>query len=179
MNTTKLAKHYESLTPEERLPLIIAACGRGDETERARLANSAPLVSYQNRHHLLLSSRLKEVASRLIARQLELAAQVFHSLAISGFDDDIPEVVRVLALYFVVNQDAWREFCAGFGVESDAVLIGMVGAETIAEMEPRIRRLAHTADEATAWLQKQSGDTTELPTVAATAEAMRQALNGQ
>lgn len=51
MNTTKLAKHYESLTPEERLPLIIAACCRGDETERARLANSAPFVTYQARHH--------------------------------------------------------------------------------------------------------------------------------
>lgn len=117
------------------------------------------------------------MASRLIARQLELAAQVFHGLTLGGFDGEIPEFARVAALYYVINHDAWREFCAGFGVEPDAVLAGMIGAETIAEMEPRIRLLAYAADEATAWLQKLSGEATEPPTVAAVVEAMRQAIN--
>ena len=33
MNTDRLAKHYASLTPAERLSLLMAAAARGDEEE--------------------------------------------------------------------------------------------------------------------------------------------------
>jgi hypothetical protein len=35
MNSNGLAKNYGSLTPEERLPLVLAASWLGDEQERA------------------------------------------------------------------------------------------------------------------------------------------------
>jgi hypothetical protein len=42
MNSNSLARHYNKLTPWERVPLIIAAGLRDDGTERERLVSSAP-----------------------------------------------------------------------------------------------------------------------------------------
>src|SRR5262249_47266915 len=47
MNTDRLARHYATLTPAERLPLIMAASARGDEAEYEHLARSAPRVYLQ------------------------------------------------------------------------------------------------------------------------------------
>lgn len=178
MNTAKLAKHYELLSPDERLPLIIAAFARGDTTEATRLVNSSPMVRMQARDHFPLSSRLERLALRYVARQLDLAGQVSHGLALFADEGETPEFVRVAALLFVVNFDAWQQMCNGFSVTPDAVLRGFAGADAVADAEPRMRRLAFTADEATAWLQQQHGDAMDVPTVAAMAEAMQQALNG-
>src|SRR5262249_24128853 len=47
MNTDPLAKHYGILTTAERLPLLMAASARGDETEYERLVRSAPKVRFE------------------------------------------------------------------------------------------------------------------------------------
>jgi hypothetical protein len=47
MNTTNLVRQYDALTPWEKLPLIVAAAGRGGEVEETRLANSAPRLNLQ------------------------------------------------------------------------------------------------------------------------------------
>jgi hypothetical protein len=47
MNTNGLAKHYGILTPEERLPLILAAADRGDAAEADRLAHTAPRKGWE------------------------------------------------------------------------------------------------------------------------------------
>jgi len=38
MSTTKLSKHYPSLSPAERLTLLLAAADRNDDVEHARIA---------------------------------------------------------------------------------------------------------------------------------------------
>ena len=67
MNTNGLARHYGSLTPEERLPLVLAATWRGDGPERARLLASAPRVAYQTGNPFALRPYQNE------------AADVFHA----------------------------------------------------------------------------------------------------
>jgi hypothetical protein len=42
MNTKGLAKHYDSLTPWERLPLILAASSRGGRTTWLKLMEKRP-----------------------------------------------------------------------------------------------------------------------------------------
>jgi hypothetical protein len=46
MNTQGLTKMYDQLTPRERLPLIVAASVRADTVERARLVDSAAMVTF-------------------------------------------------------------------------------------------------------------------------------------
>lgn len=42
MNTDCLARCYGTLTPGERVPLLLAASARADAVEQDRLARSAP-----------------------------------------------------------------------------------------------------------------------------------------
>jgi hypothetical protein len=42
MDANGLTRHYDKLTPRERLPLIVAAVDRGDDAEADRLTRSAP-----------------------------------------------------------------------------------------------------------------------------------------
>src|SRR5438046_1433779 len=49
-----LAQHYDPLTPWERVPLILAATGRGDYLEEERLSRSAPKLSYLIPDHYCL-----------------------------------------------------------------------------------------------------------------------------
>jgi hypothetical protein len=82
MNTKALARHYDSLTPRERLPLILAAAARGDEEERLRLTMSAPRVSYTLSHHWGLGEALIEVGHWHFMHLLALAATYFEGWAL-------------------------------------------------------------------------------------------------
>ena len=58
-DTKRLARRYDRLTPEERFPLIVAAVDRGDEVERLRLQESAPMTDWSlSDHHTLASSTI-------------------------------------------------------------------------------------------------------------------------
>src|SRR5438094_7129158 len=45
MNATAVARHYGSLTPEERFRLILAAGARGDKAEQDRLASAGGRIT--------------------------------------------------------------------------------------------------------------------------------------
>src|SRR5436305_2555325 len=45
MNTNGIARNYDTLTPQERFRLILAASGRGDEAERERLVNAGRRIT--------------------------------------------------------------------------------------------------------------------------------------
>src|SRR5262249_47000612 len=74
VNTNGLAKHYESLTPWERVPLILAAMARGDEPERTRLVQSAPRLAYAVQNHAGLADALFKVSAAHFMRLLDLVA---------------------------------------------------------------------------------------------------------
>jgi hypothetical protein len=43
MNVNALTKYYDTLTPWERLPALLAASARGDEPEAQRRSRTAPV----------------------------------------------------------------------------------------------------------------------------------------
>ena len=45
MPTNHLARYYQTLTPWERLPLIVATCQRDDKVEEERVTGSADVVT--------------------------------------------------------------------------------------------------------------------------------------
>src|SRR5262249_2121210 len=79
MNTARLSKHYDTLTPAERLTLVLAASGRGDEKERDRLAASAPRMGLQVPHHFGLFMAFYELCQMHRLEMLNLAALYFRS----------------------------------------------------------------------------------------------------
>src|SRR5437763_1971729 len=80
MNTNALAKHYGSLTPLERLPLLMAASVRGDEAEWQRLVMSAPKVTYRVPHQFGTGMALGEVSNLHFMEALHLSAMLLGTL---------------------------------------------------------------------------------------------------
>src|SRR5947209_20597717 len=84
MNTNGLARHYDTLTPRERLPLIMAASARGDAVERDRLARSAPREHFSlPDYHGLAEGVLLAALLRGLA-VLELAARFRQCEGLDG-----------------------------------------------------------------------------------------------
>jgi hypothetical protein len=103
MNTTAIAKNYDTLTPEERFRLIFAASGRGDEAERDRLTRAAERITLTMPAHCPYSYAFDELSTLTYIELLEQAAS-YHDANeramdaldeaandAEGADDDAPE----------------------------------------------------------------------------------------
>jgi hypothetical protein len=75
MNSNGLAKHYGSLTPEERFRLILAAGARGDEAEQARLVSAGGRIRLSFQDHAPHAHAFHEVAVRVFLELVEEAAR--------------------------------------------------------------------------------------------------------
>src|SRR5262245_50399752 len=87
MNTHGLARLYDRLTPRERLPLIMAASGRGDETERERLARSAPREEFRVPDYFGLADGIQMLALFHIIEVLKLTTLYWHASALLTDED--------------------------------------------------------------------------------------------
>jgi hypothetical protein len=74
MNAKAVARHYGSLTPEERFRLILAASARGDEAERDRLANASGRISLSVPDHSPYAHAFQELALLSFIELLDQAA---------------------------------------------------------------------------------------------------------
>jgi hypothetical protein len=74
MKTNPVARNYRSLTPEERFRLILAASGRGDETERDRLVNAGDRIGLAVRDHVPYALAFQELGTLTFLELLEMAA---------------------------------------------------------------------------------------------------------
>ena len=151
MNTESLAKLYDTLTPRERLPLIMAAAARGDEGERRRLMASAPKVSLQVTDYFGLAQVLEETVEFHLLTLLDLAAN-FWQLWGLWMAHDLPgrrkasskqgqrgkeaaraevcrlgSLVRYFAYRFLANMDGWRQFCLEMYMDPEVQLNFMIG----------------------------------------------------
>jgi hypothetical protein len=121
MNTKALAKHYGSLTPWERLPLILAASSRGDAEERSRLGSSAPRSLYRIPDHFGLADGLQRLSHVYVMMQLDRAAlywqadglrEHYASLAETeehkAREESLAELLGALAYAITVYADAWK-----------------------------------------------------------------------
>src|SRR5262249_46171514 len=98
MNTDRLAKLYDQLTPWERVPLIIAAGARGDHEEQDRLQNTAPTSLFQVPNHRGLIEGLSQLADRYMILQPDVAVLYWQTagmlesyLLVNGAEDDARE----------------------------------------------------------------------------------------
>src|SRR5205807_1109389 len=97
-----------TLTPSERLPLILSAMARKDEVELDRLIRTAPRVAFTVADHLALAEGLNIAAMlyqmemlessclllRLSAMQREWCEEARPTCGMSGKRDGIPQLVR-------------------------------------------------------------------------------------
>src|SRR5436309_1395279 len=124
MNTDRLAKNYESLTPAERLSLIMAASARGDEQECHRLATSAPCVAYRAPHHFALTTAFRGLCAMHRLEVLDLAALYLYGYGAAKVTEGeqgqrLLDVSRWFGYMLKVNLAGWEQFCAGVGLDPD------------------------------------------------------------
>jgi hypothetical protein len=74
----RLARHYPSLRPDERLALMLAAA-RGDDVEHERLIAAAPRVSFTTLHTFPRAVAFRELLDHVRAEGLALAARYFQA----------------------------------------------------------------------------------------------------
>jgi hypothetical protein len=172
-NTDNLAKLYDRLTPRERLPLLIAAGARGDETERKRLIASAPKQRFQVADYFELGQALAKAVDQHLLMLLDLAANFWQwwGLWLSyGRSDQggagakkgqgrkvfarkakefrAAGVARYYAARFVAYVEGWKLFCSEMHIDPQVLLNFMPGWETITRTETEARELAFTPEEA-------------------------------
>jgi hypothetical protein len=75
MNTNTIAKNYDTLTPEERFRLILAASGRGDDAERDRLARTGRAITLTMQNHYPYAHAFDELAHFTFIELLEDVAR--------------------------------------------------------------------------------------------------------
>jgi hypothetical protein len=175
MKADGLAKHYGSLTPEERLPLIMAAAGRKDDAEWERLVSSAPTVTWILRHHFGLSQAFGEVSDIHYMELLSSAAGYLELMWLSEtlepedeepeekaetpeddeeVDDGEPESKQeffqdgAMYLGYLVKAKlaGWRLFCAEQRVDPEVVWSHLPGYSLVQRAARMAEDLAFTAE---------------------------------
>ena len=123
MNTNGLAKHYDLLTPWERLPLTVAALARGDDVEVERLGRSAPKLGIRVANYWGLIDGLNCLAMTYMLRQFDAAMILGYALGLLGpklvahkrtskQENLLWRAAQTRAYRFVVSADGWKMFCA-------------------------------------------------------------------
>ncbi len=146
MNTRPLAKHYDKLTPRERLPLILAAGARGDEVEQNRLSRSAPRVTYSVPDYFGLAHAFCDVGDLHFMELLDLVGLYFRALGLAdAAEDEQGDRALDSALFFgwkiKVLLSGWRAFCRDVGMDSEACWSFLPGYGTLRKAE----RMAESA----------------------------------
>jgi hypothetical protein len=175
----KLQKHYDKLTPRERLALILGAIERGDETERAALVDTAPHWTYRLPHHQNLYDVLQLLALSHLVNQLQRALTI-STLAHVGENDNMPYRGACIAAYvFCVQADTWRAFCDELGIGENAIIAEFKDALAALEFAEEIARaIAYTFDEAQAAMQRVIGsDADALITIERSLQELRGLFN--
>jgi hypothetical protein len=193
MDKNPLAKLYDRLTPRERLPLLIAAAARGDDTEAQRLADAAPRACYGLPDYHGLSDGLHTVLLYQVAELLHWSVLYWRAMGLvdalppRGREEDVAsrayELGRWCAYQFVVNLDGWGRFCGELGIDP-AILPKLIPAyATVAMTERSARDAAFSADEAGEYLRRASSVPGVVAVTVVTAEdvaaELRQMLDGR
>jgi hypothetical protein len=166
MNTASLARHFDALTPWERLPLLVAAQVREDEVEHDRLARSAPKHLFHVPDYWGLVEGFEDLATLYVLRQLDSAAFCWRLMAFLEqgllFDDKkgrrqperLWKMIKLETHKFVVRADGWKLLCAELQVAPDFMLRQLPGNENVCRMEGQARLLAFSAEEAVSYLRE-------------------------
>lgn len=205
MNSDQLARYYETLTPWERLPLLVAASARDDKVEEDRLARSAPRLAFRVPDYWGLAEGLDDLAKLYLLEQLDLSVGYWRLTGLLGQEplgrpsrEDRRrekrqwQLVKMLAYRSVVLADGWRLLCTQLQVDPEVLLRELTGHQAVEQMEEVARLMAFSAEEALAYLRASAeavrpaeGDTTavrrecRLDTAAGVAQSMRAFLQAR
>jgi hypothetical protein len=183
MNTNGVARHYDKLTAWERVPLMLAALNRGDETEAERLALSAPTHAARVPHYHGLWLGLSLLSA---VHQMQKLEQLCVIVAAAGLmaAGKLPEGEgrrqwQLAAQLFVAEADAWKLLCADLQIDPDAVLRHLPGY-SVAQLTAEAARLdAFTPEEAAAWMREKGHDPSMLLTTESELTSMRAVLQSR
>jgi hypothetical protein len=166
MNTDPLARHYEVLTPWERLPLLVAASARDDAVEEDRLARAASTNGFRLPDYWGLAEGLDDLVKLYVLEQLDSAAFYWR---FAGLLEQEPlgrpsrqerqrnerrwQLLKMLAYRFVVRADGWRLLCTEMHIDSEVLMKELPGYAAVQQMEQVARLIAFSAEEALAFLR--------------------------
>jgi hypothetical protein len=209
MNANTLARHYGTLTPEERFRLILAASGRGDEAERDRLAHAGGRIRLSMQDHAPYSHALHELSVLIFVELLEEAARYLEALdraddPFDFFEEDETEeesaagrrkrslsersLDLALAAGFVLRTKAegWKLFCERSTLSPFAVWEGLPGLERLQRALELAEQAAFVPEGFLRWLndRRPAGEPerTEVPswlTVEGVADATAKMFQGR
>lgn len=153
-----LQKHYDTFSPRERLALIFAAIARKDDAERLALIDSAPTKIYRMADYHGEAGAFNLVCLYYIAKQLDLSylqSTLAHweprgSKKQEKTAERYYKACCMSAYVFCLYADAWRAFCEGLGIDAEAALKGLPGAQSLEMAESLSRGIAYTRAEAQA-----------------------------
>jgi hypothetical protein len=163
MTSTGLTKLYAHLLPRERLPLILAAQARGDESEQQRLAASAPVRVWRLPDYAIGDLAANVLALVYVSEQLDYAANYWHALwRLEDADDADPATWRlaadVSAYVFARNAEAWRSFWQELHIDADALSAANHHGWLLRYCEERMPGVAPTREELAARLRRHGAD---------------------
>jgi hypothetical protein len=184
VNTKGLAKHYDRLTPSERLPLIMAASARGDEQERSRLAMSAPRVGYRAPDHFGLAQAFNELSSMHLMELLDLAANYFQALGLADSTkgktaEKVFGSALLLGYLFKVTLAGWRLFCAEYHLPPELCWSCLPGFGTVKRAEETVEAAAFTHEEVSRHWQRLGRDAAKVPTAEGIAAGLRECFKAR
>jgi hypothetical protein len=180
VDTKCLAKHYGTLSPWERFPLILAASARGDAQERDRLAVSAPRVGLRVQDYFGLAVGFIELSNRQFLELLDLAATYLETMHLAGTIKGESagrawDAVLALGYLFNVQLAGWRLFCAEHRFDPDVCWSGLPGLDRLRRAEGVAKEAAFVAEGFARWGER-SGRNAPVPTAERIAAALRAAL---
>jgi hypothetical protein len=175
MNTTSLIRQYDALTPWERLPLIVAAAGRGDDVEENRLAQTAPRVDFRVANCWGLVQGLELLARHYLLVQLDRAVIYWRVMNLldketlfgqtrkaKQREERLWRALETLAYRIVVQADGWKLFCRQMQIDPEVPLKYLPGHEAVSHVETLARNLACTPEEACVRLREAVGSDKSL-----------------
>jgi hypothetical protein len=83
MTLNTVAKHYASLTPEERFRLILAAGARGDDAEQERLSSAGRRIALSVNDHTPFALSFNELDHLVYADLLAAAADYLEAIGLT------------------------------------------------------------------------------------------------
>jgi hypothetical protein len=128
--------HYERLTASERTALLFEALRRGDQPEACRLTDTCPVKTYSATDLgyyegvstlswlatqlalKLMTAKYSAVCAMLAMVQVEMSAD---ALVRARAEEAEKALSNAVALHGALLE-AWKEFCAAKGLDSDGVL---------------------------------------------------------
>lgn len=160
--TKALQKNYSRLKPRERFAASFAANLRGDKVEALALRDTAPLRTWNIAEGYGLSTTLTLLALFHVAKLADLAVLLLRLMAIVEQEEEDAKCkpsrarkdaasLRIVAYTYGVRVAAWREFCAGLGIDPDLFLRWYAGGGAeLAHLAELAEAIAYTEEEALA-----------------------------